>query len=181
MARALLVGCGCRGRELGRRLLAAGWQVRGTSRRPDALEAIATAGIEPATADPAWPGTVLELVGDVTVVAWLLAGAKGEPAELDALHGPRLERLLEKLVDTPVRGLLYEASPRLGEERAGARRPARSRAAAGRWRIPVRSRGRPRRPRALGSGGVRCDDRAHGASLVSPGAARSRSRSGARA
>ena len=39
MARALIVGCGCRGRELGRELLAEGWQVRGTSRRAEGLEA----------------------------------------------------------------------------------------------------------------------------------------------
>ena len=34
MARALIVGCGCRGRELGSALAAAGWQVRGTTRDP---------------------------------------------------------------------------------------------------------------------------------------------------
>ncbi len=33
LARALIVGCGCHGRELGAELLPAGWQVRGTSAR----------------------------------------------------------------------------------------------------------------------------------------------------
>ena len=109
MARALIIGCGCRGRELGGRLLEAGWAVRGTSRHEQGLAAIASAGIEPALADPDRVGTVLELVGDVAVVFHLLGSAAGEPEALAAIHGPRLERLLEKLVETPVRGFVYEA------------------------------------------------------------------------
>jgi hypothetical protein len=109
VARALIVGCGCRGRELGARLLAQGWAVRGTSRREQGLGAIEAAGIEPALADPDRPGTILDLVGDVAVVAYLLASATGEAETVAAIHGPRLERLLEHLVDTPVRGVVYEA------------------------------------------------------------------------
>lgn len=108
MARALIVGCGCRGRELGKGLLGAGWAVRGTTRREAGLAAIEAAGIEPALADPDRVGTVLELVGDVAVVFHLLGSAEGDPEAVAAIHGPRLERLLEKLVDTPVRGLVYE-------------------------------------------------------------------------
>ena len=108
MARALIVGCGCRGRALGKRLLAQGWQVRGTSRREEGLAQIEAAGIEPALADPADPASVLDLVADVTVVDWLLGSAQGEPEELSAIHGPRLDRLLERLVETPVRGFVYE-------------------------------------------------------------------------
>lgn len=120
MARALIVGCGCRGRELGTELLERGWQVRGTSRSDAGLEAIAQAGIEPARADPDRPGTILELCGDVAVVVWLLGVASGEPEQLAAIHGPRLERLLEKLVDSPVRGFLYEGEAgREIVERAG--------------------------------------------------------------
>jgi uncharacterized protein YbjT (DUF2867 family) len=109
LARALIVGCGCRGRSLGERLLAAGWAVRGTSRREEGLAAIEAAGIEAALADPDRPGTLLELVGDVAVVVYLLGSAEGSPESLAAIHGPRLERLLEHLVDTPVRGVAYEA------------------------------------------------------------------------
>lgn len=136
MARALLVGCGCRGRLLGGKLLDQGWAVRGTSRRPEGLAAIEEAGIEAAEADPIWPGTVLDLVGDVTVVFWLLGSAAGEDENVEAIHGQRLERLLEKLVDTPVRGFVYEAAGTVT-----ARHLAQGRAAveeaAGRWRIPV--------------------------------------------
>jgi nucleoside-diphosphate-sugar epimerase len=108
VARALIVGCGCRGRLVGKRLLAQGWEVRGTSRTEDGLAAIEAAGIEPALADPLHPHTVLELVGDVTIVLWLFASAKGAPEELSAIHGSRLERLMERLIETPVRGFVYE-------------------------------------------------------------------------
>ncbi len=128
MARALIVACGCRGRELGEGLLAEGWAVRGTSRREEGLAAIAAAGIEPALADPDRPGTILELVGDVAVLVLLLAAAAGSEEEPAAIHGPRLERLMEHLVETPVRGVLYEGT----EEGADV-----VRAAARTWRIPV--------------------------------------------
>ena len=130
MARALIVGCGCRGRELGESLLADGWAVRGTSRREEGLAAIEAAGIESSPADPERPGTILELVNDVAVLVLLLGGAGGSEEELAAIHGPRLERLMEHLVETPVRGVLYEGTE------AGADVVE----AAGRtWRIPVRT------------------------------------------
>jgi uncharacterized protein YbjT (DUF2867 family) len=109
LARALIVGCGCRGKELGERLHAEGWAVRGTSRDQASLAAIEAAGIEAAIADPDRVGTLLELVADVAVVFLLLGSAAGEPEAVAAIHGPRLERLMEKIVDTPVRGVVYEA------------------------------------------------------------------------
>src|SRR3954471_15722070 len=130
MARALIVGCGCRGRELGGRLLAEGWAVRGTSRRGEGLAAIEAAGIEPALADPAQPATILELVDDVAVLVLLLGRAGGSEEAPAAIHGPRLERLMEHLVETPVRGVLYEGTP------AGS---AIVRSAGRTWRIPVRT------------------------------------------
>jgi uncharacterized protein YbjT (DUF2867 family) len=136
VARALLVGCGCRGRELGRGLLADDWRVRGTTRGEERFAAIEEAGIEPALADPYRPGTVLDHVGDATLVFWLLGSARGEPEAIAALHGPRLERLLEKLVDSPVRGFVYEQAGEVERHRleSGA---SLVRAAQERWRIPV--------------------------------------------
>lgn len=128
LARALIAGCGCRGRELGRALLAEGWAVRGTSRREEGLAAIEAAGIEAALADPDRPATILDLVDDVAVLVLLLGSAAGGEEELAAIHGPRLERLLEHLVETPVRGLVYEGTE------SGA---AIVRAASRTWRIPV--------------------------------------------
>ncbi len=128
MARALIVGCGCRGRELGQELLSEGWAVRGTTRWEEGLVAIEAAGIEPALADPDRPGTILELVNDVAVLVLLLGNLSGSKEELAAVHGPRLERLMEHLVDTPVRGVVYEGTE------AGAEIV---RAAGRTWRIPV--------------------------------------------
>jgi len=141
LARALIVGCGCRGRLLGEQLLAQGWQVRGTSRREEGLAAIEAAGIEPALADPEAPATVLDLVGDVATVYWLLGSAGGSAENLEAIHGPRLERFLERLIETPVRRFVYEAvgsvDPAILEGGSSI-----ARAAGERWRIPVAVAGR---------------------------------------
>ena len=156
MARALIVGCGCRGRELGARLLAEGWQVRGTSRREEGLAAIKSAGIEPAQADPAHPGTVLDLVGDVATVYWLLGFATGPAEEVEAIHGPRLERLLERLVETPVRRFVYEGAgsvaPAILERGA-----AVVHASGERWRIPVEVCGSPLRAGSPAVGAIELD------------------------
>lgn len=135
MARALIVGCGCRGRLLGERLVAAGWAVRGTSRYDEKLPAVFEAGIDPALADPDRPGTILDLVGDVAVVHYLLGSARGTAELLAAIHGPRLERLMERLVDTPVRGVVYEASGSVGPALLAAGAEI-VRAAGETWRIP---------------------------------------------
>ncbi|HEY7950436.1 MAG TPA: NAD(P)H-binding protein [Solirubrobacterales bacterium] len=136
MARALIVGCGCRGRALGQRLLKEDWAVRGTSRRQEGLAAIESAGLEAALADPEQPGTLLELVADVADVYWLLGSAVGSEENLEAIHGPRLERFLERLVETPVRRFVYEAGGSVDPEiLAGG--SAIVRASSERWRIPV--------------------------------------------
>lgn len=102
--------------------------MRGTSRRAKGLAAIEMAGIEGVIADPDQVATVLDQIGDVAVVAYLMAAADGKPEDLAALHGDRLERLLERVVDSPVRGFVYEAGP-------GAQLVSE---ASDRWRIPTR-------------------------------------------
>jgi phage baseplate assembly protein W len=62
------------------------------------------------------------------VLAWLLGAVPGEPGE--GLNAERLGSLLEKLVDTPVRGFVFEAP--VGGEGLEAVEDA-----AARWRIPV--------------------------------------------
>ena len=124
MARVLIVPCGCRGQALARELVAAGHAVRGTTRSDDRTAAIADAGAEPYVGDPDRIGTLMGALAGVTVVCWLL----GHVPDPD-LHGGRLRMLFEKLVDTPVRGVVYERALPAGEEIAGD--------AAERWRIPV--------------------------------------------
>jgi NAD(P)-dependent dehydrogenase (short-subunit alcohol dehydrogenase family) len=134
MARVLIVGCGGRGQALARELVAAGHAVRGTTRSSARVEAIAAAGAEPYVGDPDRIATLMEAITSVTVVAWLLGSAVGDGA--GELHAGRLRMLCEKLVDTPVRGLVYEGAGTLGEEVlvGGA---AVVRTAAATWNIPL--------------------------------------------
>jgi predicted dinucleotide-binding enzyme len=103
MARVLIVGCGCRGQALARALGAAGHAVRGTTRSAGRLPDIETAGAEALQADPDRLVTLMPAIEGVTVVCWLM-GTADEPT----LHAERLESMLEHIVDTPVRGLVYE-------------------------------------------------------------------------
>ena len=106
MARVLIVGCGCRGRALARELRAEGHAVRGTTRDPASAAEIEATGAEAYVGDPDRLGTLLPALDGVTIVCWLLRGATGDSAA--DLHGTRLERLFEEIVDTPVRGVVYE-------------------------------------------------------------------------
>jgi putative NADH-flavin reductase len=134
MARVLIVGCGGRGQALARELLAAGHTVRGTTRDPARGAAIAAVGAEPYVGDPDRIATLMEALAGVTVVAWLLGSATGSGAE--DLHAGRLRMLCEKLVDTPVRGLLYEGAGTLPDEvLAGGAAVVRTAAAT--WNIPI--------------------------------------------
>ena len=137
MARVLIVGCGCRGRALGRALRADGNAVRGTTRDPGAREALEAGGIEAWVGDPDRLGTLIPALDGVTVACWLLGSAAGEPDSLTALHGPRLRAFCERVVDTTVRGLVYEQAGTVAAATlAGGARIARD--AARTWEIPLR-------------------------------------------
>jgi nucleoside-diphosphate-sugar epimerase len=136
MARALIVGCGGRGRALGSRLLEEGWAVRGTSRTQAGVREIDATGIDGALADPDLVGTVLDHVADVTVLVWLMGSADGSREELVAVNQERLGSLLEKLVDTPVRGFVLEAEGSVPREVLD-QAIALTEDAAARWSIPV--------------------------------------------
>jgi predicted dinucleotide-binding enzyme len=103
MARVLIVGCGCRGQALARALGEAGHAVRGTTRASERIADIEAAGAEAVIADPDRLVTVMPAIEGVSVVCWLM-GTAAEPT----LHSERLESMLEHIVDTPVRGLVYE-------------------------------------------------------------------------
>jgi uncharacterized protein YbjT (DUF2867 family) len=102
----LIVGCGCRGSSLAAALAASGHAVRGTTRSSAPLADLEKAGIEGVVADPDRLGTLVPALAGVTVVCWLMGSAADSPD----VHGPRLRSLTEHLVDTPVRGLVYEAA-----------------------------------------------------------------------
>jgi nucleoside-diphosphate-sugar epimerase len=106
LARVLIVGCGCRGRALGVALADTGHAVRGTSRSPERLAELERTGIEGVVADPDRLGTLMPALAGVTIVCWLMGSAEDSPD----VHGAGVRSLMEHLVDTPVRGLVYEAA-----------------------------------------------------------------------
>ena len=124
MARVLIVPCGCRGRALAADLAAAGHAVRGTTRSQAGAAAIREAGAEPYVGDPDRIGTLMEALTGVTIVCWLMG-----TIPVPELHEGRLRMLWEKLVDTPVRGVVYEGALPQGEQVA--------RSASQTWQIPL--------------------------------------------
>jgi uncharacterized protein YbjT (DUF2867 family) len=112
--RCLIIGCGCRGRLLARELTGRGDAVRGTTRVTERLSEIEAVGAEAVLADPDRVATLVEAFEHVTVACLLLGSAVGSAEQLRALHGSRLEMLLTKLVDTTVRGVVYEAHGTVG-------------------------------------------------------------------
>jgi hypothetical protein len=110
VARILIVGCGCRGLKLAGELIAGGHIVRGTSRSEHGVARIQEAGVEGVLADPDRLATLTPHLDAVSVLCWLMGSADGAPEKVEALHGPRLESIVWKLVDTHVRGIVYESA-----------------------------------------------------------------------
>jgi hypothetical protein len=103
-----MVGGGCRGLALARSLVAEGHAVRAVTRDESKRAAIEDAGCECWIGDPDRIGTLRYSLENATVLLWLLG-----TVDVEDLHGSRLEMMLERSVDTTVRGVLYEG--RAGE------------------------------------------------------------------
>jgi uncharacterized protein YbjT (DUF2867 family) len=128
MARILLVGGGCRGRELARALGSEGHAVRITTRTEAGRAAIEAAGAECWIGTPDRIASLRYALEGVTIACWLLGTAN--PTDAEALHGTRLEFFLSQAIDTTVRGLLYEAAGSVDPQLlAGGAELVRSRAA----------------------------------------------------
>lgn len=110
MARALIVGCGCRGRALAEELAGAGYSVRGTTRGREGLAAIEAAGAEAVTGDPDRLNTLTAHLEGVSVLVWLMGSVTGEDEATAPLNDQRLESMIQAIVDTPVRGVVYEGA-----------------------------------------------------------------------
>ncbi|HVS28392.1 MAG TPA: hypothetical protein VHE14_02510 [Solirubrobacteraceae bacterium] len=136
MARVLIIGCGCRGRALAGALRADGHAVRGTTRARAGAQSLSSDGIEAWVGDPDRVGSLVNALDGVTVLCWLLGSAAGSAEALAALHGPRLQAMLSKTVDTTVRGVVYEATGSVdrGTLAGGV---AIAQDARERWEIPV--------------------------------------------
>jgi len=98
-----MVGGGCRGLALARSLVAEGHAVRAVTRHESRRAELEAAGCECWIGDPDRIGTLRYALENATVLLWLLA-----TVDVPELHGSRLEMMLERSVDTTVRGVLYE-------------------------------------------------------------------------
>jgi hypothetical protein len=107
--------------------------VRGTTRDPQRVPEIEAAGIEAAVGDPYRLATLMPHVANTSAMVWLMGSASGD--DVEALHRTRLQTVLERLVDSPVRGMVYEAAGTLPREllREGA---AAVRKAGAIWQMP---------------------------------------------
>jgi hypothetical protein len=74
------------------------------------VAAIEALGAEAFIGDPDVVGTLARSFEHVSVACILLGSASGTDEQLAALHGTRLEMLLSRMVDTTLRGVVYEAS-----------------------------------------------------------------------
>lgn len=115
MARCLIIGCGCRGRALSTELRALGHAVSGTTRDPRKAQLIEASGATAVVGDPDRLATLAGAFDHVSIVCLLLGSATGTPEQLAELHGPRLEMLLARMLDTTVRGIVYEAAGTVGQ------------------------------------------------------------------
>jgi hypothetical protein len=84
--------------------------VRGTTRTEERRAAIEATGAECYIGDPDRIGTITYALDNATILCWLLGSATGDPEQVAALHGTRLQMLLERTIDTTVRGVVYEAA-----------------------------------------------------------------------
>jgi hypothetical protein len=108
--RALMIGGGCRGLALATALVRRGDAVRVVTRDEARRVEIETTGAQCVIGDPDRIGTLRYALDNVTVLLWLLGTASGDADMVRALHGTRLEFMLERTIDTTVRGVVYEAA-----------------------------------------------------------------------
>ncbi len=119
----MIVGGGCRGRQLAAAMVGEGHALRITTRSEGGRAAIEAAGAECWIGTPDRLATLRGALEGVTILCWLLGSATGPSQEVQALHGTRLEFFLTQAIDTTVRGVIYEpwrtaappASPAEGE------------------------------------------------------------------
>ncbi len=111
-----MVGGGRRGLQLAEELIGEGHAVRVVTRTPARDPEILAVGAEPWRGDPDRVGTLRYALDNVTVLLWLLGTAAGDAEKVAALHGSRLGMMLERTVDTTVRGVVYEAAGPLPDD-----------------------------------------------------------------
>jgi NAD(P)-dependent dehydrogenase (short-subunit alcohol dehydrogenase family) len=109
--RLMLVGAAsARGLALTHALVAEGHAVRAVTRTEEHRGLLEAAGAEVWIGTPDRIGSLRNGLDNVTILAWCLGTAAGAPEAVEPLHGSRWHMMLEKTIDTTVRGVLYEAA-----------------------------------------------------------------------
>ncbi|HME03767.1 MAG TPA: hypothetical protein VKG38_12155 [Solirubrobacteraceae bacterium] len=116
MARILIVGGGCRGRRLASEMTGEGHSVRATTRTQAHRALIEESGAECWIGTPDRLATLRGALENVTIACWLLGSATGTPQQIADLHGSRLRFFLGEVIDTTVRGFVYEAAGTVAAE-----------------------------------------------------------------
>jgi hypothetical protein len=106
----LIVAGGCRGRRLAEDLVGGGHAARVTTRTEAGRAKIEATGAECWIGTPERLETLRAALESVTIVCWLLGAVAGPEDEVRALHRSRLEFFLGQVIDTTVRGFVYEAA-----------------------------------------------------------------------
>ena len=123
VARVLIVGCGCRGRALGAALAATGTRCAAPPALAARLAGARGGGHRGGGCRSGPARHAHAAAAGVTVVCWLMGSAEDSPTCTARGWG----RCMEHLVDTPVRGLVYEAAGSADAGAAGRGRRDRAR------------------------------------------------------
>lgn len=116
MARLLIIGGGCRALTLTPQIKAQGHVLRISTRDQSRRADIEKAGAECWIGTPDRLDTMRAALEGVTIACWLLGTAKGSDQEVRALHDSRLEFFLGQIIDTTVRGFIYERAGSAGAD-----------------------------------------------------------------
>jgi hypothetical protein len=108
LARVLIIEGGDRALRLAELLVEEGHAVRLTTDDEDRREAITDLGAECWIGTPARLATLRAAIENVSVVCWLLAEMPADNGQLSDLHTSRLEFFLGQIIDSTVRGFVYE-------------------------------------------------------------------------
>ena len=104
-----MVGGGCRGLRLARTLVAEGHAVRAVTRTPARRARDRGGGLRVLDRRPR-PHRVAALRAGQRHRPAVAARARRRGPNVEALHGSRLRMMLDKMTDTTVRGVVYEAA-----------------------------------------------------------------------